>query len=57
MTLMERLASMSPAEDAKKAKIILEEETNVHEDENNDTFLQLRRSRAAVSCRLHGDSR
>ena len=36
MTLMERLASMSPAEDAKKAKIILEEETNVHEDENNE---------------------
>ena len=36
MTLMERLASMSPAEDAKKAKIILEEETNVFEDEPNE---------------------
>ena len=36
MTLMERLASMSPADDAKKAKIILEEETNVFEDEPNE---------------------
>lgn len=40
MTLMERLASMSPAEDAKKAKIILEEETNVFEDESKDEPLQ-----------------
>ena len=36
MTLMERLASMSPAEDAKKAKIILEEETSVFEDAPNE---------------------
>lgn len=36
MTLMERLASMSPAEDVKKAKVILEEETNVFEDEPDD---------------------
>lgn len=40
MTLMERLASMSPAEDVKKAKIILEEETNVFEDEPKDETLQ-----------------
>lgn len=40
MTLMERLASMSPAEDVKKAKIILEEETNVFEDESKDELLQ-----------------
>lgn len=33
MTLLERLASMSPAEDAKKAKIILEDENNLEEDE------------------------
>lgn len=35
MTLMERLASMSPEEDAKKAKLIMEEE-NVFEDEEED---------------------
>lgn len=40
MTLMERLASMSPAEDVKKAKIILEEETHVFEDEPKDETLQ-----------------
>lgn len=40
MTLMERLASMSPAEDVKKAKIILEEETNVFEDDSKDELLQ-----------------
>lgn len=34
MTLMERLASMSPEEDAKKAKLIMEEE-NVFEDEED----------------------
>ena len=32
MTLMERLASMSPDEDAKNAKILLEKENNVFED-------------------------
>lgn len=40
MTLMERLASMSPAEDVKKAKIILEDETNVFEDDPKDEPLQ-----------------
>lgn len=38
MTLMERLASMSPEEDAKKAKLILEEE-NVFEDEEENEEL------------------
>lgn len=32
MTLMERLASMSPDEDAKKAKILLEKENSIQED-------------------------
>lgn len=36
MTLMERLASMSPAEDVKKAKVILEEEVNAFEDKTED---------------------
>ena len=34
MTLMERLASMSPAEDAKKAKIILDDSNEETEDED-----------------------
>lgn len=38
MTLMERLASMSPEEDAKKAKLIMEEE-NVFEDEEENEEL------------------
>ena len=35
MTLMERLASMSPAEDAKKAKIILDDSNEETEDEED----------------------
>ncbi len=35
MTLMERLASMSPAEDAKKAKIILDDSNEEIEDEED----------------------
>ena len=36
MTLMERLASMSPDEDAKKAKILLEKENDIQEDRTDE---------------------
>ena len=36
MTLMERLASMSPDEDAKKAKILLEKENDIQEDRTEE---------------------